>query len=82
VAVTPACRSAEHEGHRALLCIDNKSALALAKNPVLHDRSKHIDIQFHFIRDYINNGALVMDFIRTDDQLADFLMKPLPRVRL
>jgi hypothetical protein len=82
VAVTPACRSAEHEGHHALLYIDNKSALALAKNPVLHDRSKHIDIRFHFIRDYINNGALVMDFIRTNDQLADFLMKPLPHVRL
>jgi hypothetical protein len=56
--------------------------LTLAKNPVLHDRSKHIDIQFHFIRDCINNGILVVDFIRTGDQLADLFTKPLPRARL
>jgi hypothetical protein len=63
----------------SLLYIDNKSALALAKNPVLHDRSKHIDIRFHYIRDCINNGVLETDFIRTGDQLEDLLMKPLPR---
>jgi hypothetical protein len=65
-----------------LLYIDNKSALALAKNPMLHDRSKDIDIQFHFIRDCINNGVLVADLIRTSDQLADLFTKPLPRARL
>jgi hypothetical protein len=65
-----------------LLYIDSKSALALAKNPMLHDRSKHIDIRFHYIRDCINNGILEIDFIRTGDQLADLLTKPLPRERL
>jgi hypothetical protein len=45
-----------------LLYIDNKSALALTKNPVLHDHSKHIDIRFHYIRDCINNGVLETDF--------------------
>jgi hypothetical protein len=65
-----------------LLYIDNKSALALTKNPMLHDRSKHIDIRFHYIRDCINNGVIETDFIRTGDQLADLLMKPLPRERL
>ena len=65
-----------------LLYIDNKSALALAKNPVLHERSKHIDVRFHFIRDCINNGTLETDYVRTGDQLADLLTKPLPRERL
>jgi len=65
-----------------LLYIDNKSALALAKNPVLQDRSKHIDVRFHFIRDCINNGSLETDYVRTGDQLADLLTKPLPRERL
>ena len=65
-----------------LLYIDNKSALALAKNPVLHERSKHIDVCFHFIRDCINNGTLETDYVRTGDQLADLLTKPLPRERL
>jgi len=65
-----------------LLYIDNKSALALAKNPVLHERSKHIDVCFHFIRDCINNGTLETDYVRTGDQLADLLTKPLPRDRL
>lgn len=65
-----------------LLYIDNKSALALARNPVFHDRSKHIDIRFHFIRDCINSGAIETDYIRTGEQLADLLTKPLPRERL
>jgi hypothetical protein len=65
-----------------LLYIDNKSALALAKNPVLHDHSKHIDIRFHYIQDCINNGVLETDFIRTNDLLADLLTKPLPLGRL
>jgi len=38
------------------LMVDNKSAIALAKNPVLHDRSKHIDTKFHFIRDCVDGG--------------------------
>jgi hypothetical protein len=66
----------------SLLYIDNKSALALAKNPVLHERSKHIDVRFHFIRDCISSGVIETDYIRTGDQLADLLTKPLPRERL
>jgi len=65
-----------------LLYIDNKSALALAKNPVLHERSKHIDVWFHFIRDCISSGVIETDYIRTGDQLADLLTKPLPHERL
>jgi hypothetical protein len=65
-----------------LLYIDNKSALALARNPVLHDRSNHIDVRFHFIRDCISSGVIETDLVKTGDQLADLLTKPLPRERL
>ena len=64
-----------------LLLVDNKSAIALCKNPVLHDRSKHIDVRYHFIRECVEDGRMTVDYIRTEDQLADILTKPLGRVR-
>jgi hypothetical protein len=60
-----------------MLKMDNKSALSLIKNPVHHDRSKHIDVKFHLIREYANRGQIEVDFSRTEEQLGDVLMKPL-----
>jgi hypothetical protein len=70
-------RSAE----RFRLYIDNQSAIALSKNPVLHDRTKHIDIKFHYIRQCIEEEKLDVDHVRTDEQLADILTKALGRTR-
>ena len=44
------------EAHPLALMVDNQSVIALAKNPVLHDRSKHIDVKFHFLKDYVDGG--------------------------
>lgn len=63
------------------LLVDNKSAIALAKNPVHHDRSKHIDVKFHFIRGCMEEEQLEVDHVGTNDQLADILTKALGRVR-
>jgi hypothetical protein len=63
------------------LLIDNKSAISLAKNHVHHDRSKHIDVKFHSIREYIEEGKVEVAHVRTHDQLADILTKALGRVR-
>jgi hypothetical protein len=63
------------------LFIDNMSAIALAKNPVHHDRSKHIDIKFHFIREIMEAGQVEISHVGTQDQLADLLTKALGRVR-
>ncbi|KAG4958455.1 hypothetical protein JHK87_035088 [Glycine soja] len=57
------------------LLIDNKSAISLAKNPVSHGRSKHIETRFHFIREQVNNGVLKLIYCPTEDQLADLLTK-------
>lgn len=64
------------------LFVDNKSALALMKNPVFHGRSKHIDTKYHFIRECVEGGQIEVDFIRTDEQRADALTKALPAPRL
>ena len=63
------------------LLIDNKSTIALSKNPVHHVRSKHIDIKYHYIRQCIEEGKVEVDHIGTDNQLADILTKALGRVR-
>ena len=66
---------------RPLLRVDNKSAISLIKNPVHHDRSKHIDVKFHVIRDYAQNGQIEVKFIGTSEQLGDILTKPLGRIK-
>jgi hypothetical protein len=57
--------------------IDNKSALALAKNPVFHDRSKHIDTRYHFIRECVSKKEVELKFVKSQDQIADIFTKPL-----
>ena len=61
--------------------LDNQPAIALAKNPFLHDRSKHIDIKFHFLRDCVDGGQIVIEFVETGRQLADIVTKSLRRLR-
>lgn len=70
------------EAESVVLKVDNKSAIALAKNPVFHDRSKHIELKYHFIRDCVETKKIELEFIATEHQLADMFTKPLGRVRL
>jgi len=63
------------------LLMDNMSAIALSRNPVHHDRSKHIDTKFHFIRECIEEGKVEVEHVGTADQLADIFTKSLGRVR-
>ena len=56
---------------------DNTSAINLSKNPVLHSRSKHIDIRHHFLRDHVKKGDIKMTHIETEYNIADILTKPL-----
>ena len=63
------------------LKIDNQSAIALSKNPVFHDRSKHIDVRFHFIRECVEEDRVRLQSIGTTEQLADILTKALGRER-
>jgi hypothetical protein len=60
---------------------DNQGCIALSSNPIYHKRTKHIDIRFHYIRERVENGDVVLVHVPTERQLADLLTKPLPRVR-
>ncbi|KHN31948.1 Copia protein, partial [Glycine soja] len=59
------------------LLIDNRSAINLAKNPVSHGRSKHIETRFHFIREQVMSGRIELVYCPTQDQLADGFTKAL-----
>jgi hypothetical protein len=55
---------------------DNQS-IKLFENPMFHDKSKHIEIRYHFIQDRIKKGALELQYIPIDQQVVDILTKPL-----
>ena len=60
-----------------LQSIVSSSTIKLSKNPVLHGRSKHIDVKYHFLRNLSNDGIINLIFCRSEDQVADILTKPL-----
>ena len=61
-----------------ILC-DNTSAMNMAKNPVQHKCTKHIDVRHHFLRDNVEKGNIVMEFCKTENQVADIFTKALGR---
>jgi hypothetical protein len=60
---------------------DNQSCINMTENPVFHDKSKHIEIKYHYIRDLVHKGAVKLQYVATDDQVDDVLTKPLSRVK-
>ena len=62
---------------RISIFCDNTSAIAITENPVQHSRTKHIDIKYHFIREYVMNGTVELHFVPSEKQLADIFSKPL-----
>ena len=66
--------------HIPLKC-DNTSAINLTKNPIMHSRTKHIEIRHHFLRDHVLNDDFCIEFIDSEHQLVDILTKPLARDR-
>jgi effector-binding domain-containing protein len=62
--------------HIPIRC-DNTSAINISKNPILHSRTKYIEIRHHFIHDHVQKGDVELKFISTNFQLADIFTKPL-----
>ncbi|WVZ89893.1 hypothetical protein U9M48_036242, partial [Paspalum notatum var. saurae] len=59
------------------LLVDSTFAISVAKNPVLHSRTKHIDVRFHFLRDHYEKGDIDLVHVASENQLADIFTKPL-----
>ena len=74
-------RVLEKIGHSQSKCTtimcDNSSTTKLSKYPVMHGRSKHIDVRFHFLRDLTKEEVVKLVHCGTNDQVADILTKPL-----
>jgi KUP system potassium uptake protein len=69
---------AAQEQPTELLC-DNQSCIAIAKNPVFHARTKHIEIQYHFVRELIMEGTIELVYCPTTENCADIFTKALSR---
>jgi hypothetical protein len=63
-----------------LFC-DNMSAISMAKNPVFHQRTRHINRKYHFIREALQEGVINVKFCKSEEQLTDIFTKALPKDR-
>ena len=61
---------------------DSQAALALIKNPMVSQRSKHIDVAYHFVRERAENGTVSFDYVTTEEMAADCFTKPVPPAKL
>jgi len=59
--------------NKCIIFCDNSSTIKLSKNPVMHGKSKHIHVRFHFLRDLTNQGEVELVHCGTKDQLADIM---------
>jgi hypothetical protein len=64
-----------------VLKVDNKSSIALIRNPVLTGQSRHIEVKYHLVRESAAEGLISVEFVSTNDQLGDILTKPLGRMK-
>ena len=60
---------------------DNQAAIALSRNPEYHSRSKHVDIQYHFLRQHVDLQTVDLKFVESDEMAADGLTKSLSRYK-
>ena len=64
------------------LCIDNQSALSVAKNPEHHGRMKHLDLRFYWLRGTVQSGVITLRYVPTEEMPADVMTKALARIKV
>jgi hypothetical protein len=71
----------DHEMDPTTIHCDNQSCVKLSENPVFHDRSKHIEIKYHYIRDMVQRKTVLVQYLPTYEQIADIFTKPLAKTK-
>ena len=67
----------EIKEHVIIYC-DNTSLINISKNPVMHTKTKHIAIKYHFLRELVQNKKVRLEYVNTKEQLANIFTKTLP----
>jgi hypothetical protein len=71
----------DHEMDPTIIHCDKKRCVKLFENSVFHDKSKHIEINYHYIRDMVQRKAIHMQYLSTHEQIADIFTKPLAKTK-
>jgi hypothetical protein len=71
----------EHEMDSTVIHYDNQSYVNLFENPMFHDKSKHIEIKYHYIIDMVQRKVVHVQYLSTHEQVADVFTKPLPKTK-
>ena len=61
-----------------ILC-DNTNAINISKNPMMHSKTKHIPIKFHFLRELVTKKNIKLEYVETKEHIVDIFTKPIPR---
>jgi hypothetical protein len=71
----------DHEMDPTTIHCDNQSCVKLSENPMFHDKSKHIEIKYHYIRDMVHRKTIHVQYLSTHEQIADIFTKPLAKTK-
>ena len=71
----------EEQKETTIIKCDNQSSIKLANNPMFHKNMKHIDTQFHFVREKVQSKEIFIKYCKTCDNMADIFTKPLGKVK-
>lgn len=70
-----------HELNVTIIFFDNQSCVKLSENSIFHDKSKHINLKYHYIRDIVQKGAVKLQYISMNEKIADIFTKLLSKVK-